>query len=138
MVETKKTVGNTGKTQDELNKDAKKAAKGCGLGCLGIILVAVLLTVLLSFCEGDRTVDKYNADVFAEDFVKEKLKSPSSAKFASTSEKTIKEVETNVWEVSGWVDSENSFGASIRSNFKVKMEYDPEEESWTLKDISID
>lgn len=122
----------------KLKDDLKDVAKGCGLGCGGIILLSIIIVFLSTIFSSDtRTVDKYDAEVFAEDFVKEKLKSPSSAKFSSTSEKDIKEIEDNVWEVSGSVEAENSFGANIKNNFIVEMEYDPDHESWMLNNISI-
>ena len=127
--------------ENMINSDTKKVAKGCGIGCLGMVLAVVLLALLLSFCDSnsgdEKASDEFAADVYAKEFVKDRLKSPSSAKFSSFSDNSIKEIKTNVWEVSGWVDSDNSFGASIRSHFKVTLEYIPSRDTWTLLDINI-
>lgn len=55
--------------------------------------------------------DEYGARSVCQDFVKDSLKSPASAKF---SEETAT-LSKGEWTVTGSVDSENSFGASIRN-----------------------
>ena len=55
--------------------------------------------------------------VCAEDIVKSSLKSPSSAKFCKYPEATITYSGDNDWVVSGWVDAQNSYGATIRTDF---------------------
>jgi hypothetical protein len=64
----------------------------------------------------------------AEKFVKESLKSPSTAKFGSVfgeyqnpNELVSYDSESKVYTVRGWVDSQNGFGAVIRARFKVTM-----------------
>ena len=49
--------------------------------------------------------------------VKEQLKAPSVAKFGPLSETTIAKTPAGGWSVQGYVDSQNSFGAMIRSNY---------------------
>lgn len=66
--------------------------------------------------------DKFDAHVIAEKVVSEQLKSPSTAKFSKTSECTIS-VDGNTWTVSGWVDAQNSFGATLRNNYTVKITF---------------
>lgn len=62
--------------------------------------------------------------------VKSRLKSPSTAIFSSSSETSIKQkiktfpndgVFRAKWIVKGYVDSQNSFGAHIRSNFSCEF-----------------
>jgi len=56
--------------------------------------------------------------------VKKQLKSPSSAEFSSRSSTNIKlSSGTSSWTVSGWVEAENSFGATIRNEFQVRLTY---------------
>lgn len=64
--------------------------------------------------------DKYDAMEIARSVVKEHLKSPSSAKFCSITDATFS-CDGNSWTVSGWVDAQNSFGASLRKSFTVKF-----------------
>lgn len=59
----------------------------------------------------------------AEDVVKSKLKSPSSAKFPfSYADEDVSITKSgNTYTVKAWVEAENSFGAKPRSNFTVTM-----------------
>lgn len=61
----------------------------------------------------------YKAD--AEKRIKSLLKSPSSAKFAGYDEWKFGKDNGNVT-VQAYVDSKNSFGAELRSNFQVKYD----------------
>lgn len=54
----------------------------------------------------------------AQEFVKMELKNPSSAKFPwGSSDYTITKLNGN-WVVKGYVDAQNSFGATVRSKFE--------------------
>lgn len=65
---------------------------------------------------------------YAEDFVKQRLKSPSTAEFIGTFEKSdhITELENDEYLINSWVDSQNSFGAMIRSKFSCKIIFEGE------------
>lgn len=54
--------------------------------------------------------------------VKALLKSPGSAIFCSSDELIIIPQGGNNYKVSGWVDSQNSFGALLRSEFEYYVE----------------
>ena len=66
--------------------------------------------------------DKFDAFVIAENAVKEKLKSPSTAQFCTTTEATIGR-NGNTWTVKGWVDAQNGYGATVRANFVVTFTF---------------
>ena len=66
--------------------------------------------------------DKFDAFVIAEKDVKEKLKSPSTAQFCTTTEATIGR-NGNTWTVKGWVDAQNGYGAAVRANFVVTFTF---------------
>ncbi len=66
--------------------------------------------------------DKFDAFVIAEKAVKEKLKSPSTAQFCTTTEATIGRND-NTWTVKGWVDAQNGYGATVRANFVVTFTF---------------
>ena len=53
---------------------------------------------------------------------KGKLKSPSTAKFCSVTEATIG-CSGNTWVVRGWVDAQNGFGATVRTQFAVTFTF---------------
>ena len=71
-----------------------------------------------------------SAIISAETYVKQGLKAPSTAEFpGKIFEREKWDVGRNkdMLQVTSYVDSENSFGAMIRSNFVVQMDFDTEE-----------
>lgn len=77
--------------------------------------------------KGDKEEDSYGHDksdawIAATDVVESKLKSPSTADFCRSSDATITR-SGNTWTISGYVDAQNSFGATIRNNFTVKVTF---------------
>jgi hypothetical protein len=56
---------------------------------------------------------------YAEKYVKQKLKSPSSAKFPSLFERQdhISRISDTEYKINSWVESQNSFGAMIKTRF---------------------
>lgn len=65
---------------------------------------------------------KGDAFAIAEKAVKGNLKSPSTAKFCSVTEATIG-CSGNTWVVRGWVDAQNGFGATVRTQFAVTFTF---------------
>lgn len=66
-----------------------------------------------------------NSEAFtvALEVVRQNLKSPSTAKFCKYTEASCTyNASTNYWTVTGWVDAQNSFGATIRQNFTAKFQ----------------
>lgn len=63
--------------------------------------------------------NKFLAYIYAEKFVKQNLKTPSTAKFPEVLEKSkhITKLNNKSFLINSWVDSQNSFGAMIRSEF---------------------
>jgi len=64
--------------------------------------------------------DAIGAQVICENFVEDRLRSPSSADFSGTE---ARHVRGPVWIVAGQVDSDNAFGASIRNTYICKVSY---------------
>lgn len=67
--------------------------------------------------------ERYNYMIKVRDTVKMLLKSPSTAKFPYIDEWRIGKDAGNVT-IQGYVDSQNSFGATVRSNFQAKYDKD--------------
>ena len=72
--------------------------------------------------------DQTDAWVMAKQFVKDALKSPGTADFGSPF-KDYQDPKTHVTElgggkfqVTGWVDAQNGFGATVRNNFTVTVQ----------------
>lgn len=75
----------------------------------------------------------------AIDFVKQGLKSPSTAKFPKTMERSghIKSLGGGRYEINSWVDSQNAFGAMIRTNFSCTM-IDKGGNTWGCENLKFD
>jgi hypothetical protein len=66
----------------------------------------------------DEKLDKITACIEAEDYIKQLLKAPSTAKFP-VAECSVTNLVDNQYKVVSYVDSQNSFGAMLRSNWSV-------------------
>ena len=62
--------------------------------------------------------------------IKEKLKSPRSAKFPGFDSRFVKKNGTT-YSIDSYVDAQNSFGALIRKNFRATVR-EIKEDSWIL------
>ncbi|MDC0358152.1 hypothetical protein OAO01_04990 [Oligoflexia bacterium] len=81
--------------------------------------------------------DNIGAYVMAQDFVKENLKSPSTAKFPwGTSDSTIVNLGDCKYRVKSYVDAQNSFGGMIRNNYDVVVRYNGNNR-WGLVEVDI-
>lgn len=73
-----------------------------------------------------------SAWIYAQEFVKRALKSPRSAKFefGAVAKGSVKYLGNDTYSVDSYVDAENSFGASIRTYFSLKVQ--SREDGWYL------
>jgi len=69
-----------------------------------------------------RTPYPSDARVYAKEFILDRLRAPSTAKFPWGSEFTVTN-SGKIWVVKSYVDAQNGFGAMIRTHFTVKMEH---------------
>lgn len=113
------------------------------LGILAIYFGAKWLLTPDPRTAEEKTIDQYCEPVSAffasHSFVKDRLKAPATAKFASNrdSQSGAKKVTQCTFLVYGLVDSENSFGANVRSRYSMKLELNPKTEIWTASEIVI-
>lgn len=115
-------------------KKPDKLAAGCGLGCGGLILLAGIVLIFGALFGDDDEDDgggEYGARDVCQQFVKDRLKSPGSADFSG--ERATEESDGS-WTVRGDVDSENSFGASIRNSYVCKVRH-ATGDTWKLIDL---
>lgn len=73
-------------------------------------------------CIDDYGHDWADAYTIAEETVEEQLKAPSTANFSNKNETSIS-VHNNVWLIKGWVEAQNSFGATIRNTYTVQITF---------------
>jgi len=78
--------------------------------------------------QSDPEDKREEALVMAQQFIKDRLKSPSTASFGSffkgefqSAEKCVTPIENQEYIVRGWVDSQNSFGGTVRTNFMIRI-----------------
>lgn len=93
-----------------------KQNRGLLFGCLGCIMIpiAVVGIMIVGALNGGGNYDsdnKYEAIAQCEARVKDLLKAPSTAQFSSDA------TGSGTWKVTGTVDAENSFGATLRSTY---------------------
>jgi hypothetical protein len=80
------------------------------------------------------------AYVHAKEFISQRLKAPSTATWPSMMEPTVSALHTFVecgFKVVGFVDSQNAFGAMIRSRYEVVLMYDPATDIFAVADFSV-
>lgn len=110
-----------------MQSDKEKTRETIALVLYGVIALCII--ALFSMCvfggKDDDSIGESDAWVCAQDVVEKNLKSPSSAKFCLMSEATIyyngEDGGGLRYTVSGYVDAQNSFGATIRQNFTVNL-----------------
>lgn len=84
---------------------------------------------------GDTTM----AFVMSQNFVKQRLKSPASAEFPYVIDRGV-DVSADGkcgFSVLAYVDSQNGFGAMIRSSYRAEIFYNRETKRWSLGDLRI-
>jgi hypothetical protein len=94
-----------------------------------IILMSVFAFFIAISCSSEQSpedlerTNRFLAYSYAEDYVKSQLKSPSTAKFPSILKKDahISSLGNATYRITSWVDSQNGFGAMIRSDFTCQI-----------------
>ena len=123
-----------------------EATRGC-LGIIGLSLLIGLLFALFSSTRPPETPEtrrenicggrdgKVLAKFYAQDFVRDRLKAPSTAEFPSDG--SAAHMGNCKFLASGNVDAENGFGAKIRSTYVVELKYEPKDDKWIAESIAV-
>lgn len=74
--------------------------------------------------------------VYAEKIIKNTLKAPSTAKFVDVKAYELSD-QSDVWAVNGYVDSQNGFGAMLRSQWEVQLDF-RDGKGGTVKSVFFD
>jgi hypothetical protein len=107
------------------------------IGCLWFIGIVVVFGILGQMTKSDAHGDAYSAQLMCEQhFVKDKLLAPASAKFSPDSETNAISYGNEVWIVTGYVDSQNAFGAMLRSPYTCTVKY-VGKDTWHLESVKI-
>lgn len=117
----KETVDPILKANKEIEKtNNKKLYTKLVFGSL-IVIFIIVAVVQSGKPEPPHIVDKYDIIVTAENCVKQNLKSPKTAEFCNSAKYDIKKIDEKKWTISGCVDSQNGFGAMLRSDFSMEV-----------------
>lgn len=136
--------------ESEAGKTPVNTQEGTGLGCCSFLTIGfvVCFCSLLAYValeprkpEKPKTVSddlSIPAFVMSQEFVRDKLLSPSIAEFPSFERHSVKKVGGFEYRVSCYVDSQNEYGAMLRGDYRCLMTYHPQKESWTCSGLDID
>ena len=91
-------------------------------GIICILVLAGLVCGAYIFAFNNTKGSETDAIVAAQMAVQDELKVPSSAKFSPSGE-TVVNADGDTWTVEGWVEAENSFGATVRNEYKVVITF---------------
>ncbi len=134
----------------ELDKAAvkKKAYKWTWYKKVIVGFVVLFVALMVKGCVSNSNTPsappdhKQMANIISQSYVKSALKSPATADFP-TFDYGVTDLGGNRFEVSSYVDSENGFGAKLRSQWYTKLKYsgtgnDADPTQWTLEELRID
>jgi hypothetical protein len=91
------------------------------------------LALPLTAC-GDHKPDDYDAYAACENWVGEQLRAPSTADFSGHNGSKITETD-NGYDISGYVDAQNGFGAQIRTDWSCSVALVGD--NWELLDLNV-
>lgn len=92
------------------------------LWAIGIVVVSGVIGALTKG-QPDRG-DAYSAQLMCENhFVKDRLLAPASAKFSPDAETKTVSLGDDRWTVTGYVDSQNVYGAMLRNRYTCTVKY---------------
>lgn len=120
-----------------------KKEKTASIGCMSVVGAIVLFIMLASIGSDesgsydDPCGDDVDAFTYAQILVKRRLKSPTTADFAWMHESSVKSSTCGLWTVHSYVDSENSFGATVRTHYLATVRYEGDDE-WALISLETD
>lgn len=99
---------------------------------LGFVVLIVISIWLFTSCNQAQEPSSTEAGLVCEGFVKSRLKSPATANFSSTTAYSSGEGYT----ATTTVDSQNSFGATLRSKWTCEVAWDKDRQKWQLAAIT--
>lgn len=106
------------------------------------IVATILFFVIFTYCQifkPDESISekKEKALSCAQQYISKKLVSPSTADFDYNYQEGVKQVGLNLYYIESFVDSQNIYGASIRTYFTSVVEFDSLANRYICKKTSI-
>lgn len=112
-------------------------------GSLFILFSLFLIFKLISGNNSEQTsneIKKYTKEdalAHSQVFIESKLSSPASAKFDSSIEEIV-QINDTIFRVNSFVDSQNGFGALIRSKYSCNVIFHPKTDTHDIINVKID
>ena len=124
-------------TSEEASAQTPESGYGF-YGCLGSIILLFAVLMFMGDCGCGSTKDGPEHDetmawVMTQQFIKDQLKAPSTAKFPWTAN-AVTYLGDGRYRVTAYVDSQDSFGAMIRMNFTATVKYRGDD-YWVLEKL---
>lgn len=119
----------------EQNAQGKKSAI-----TILIFLIVVASLIIKCSCGGNDKKDevkkytKIDALVQSQGYIEKKLLSPGSANFETGTE-GVAQINDTIFTVNSYVDSQNGFGALIRTRYSCKMTFHPKTDTHDIENI---
>lgn len=95
---------------------------------------------------GDKCASDVGAFVMSQNFVKKKLKFPSSAEFPYITDDEVyvfgdineKGLDICKYSVYGYVEAKNNFGMIVKNKYTVELNYKVKDEMWSVTKVDIE
>ena len=124
----------------------EEATTGMGVVSGTIVFLVAVFIFLLAQCTGgsedkqpssgsSRTVEAFT---ICQMFVEDRLVAPATANFGGAPSQATTRLGANRYQVDAYVDSENNFGAQIRTEYSCTVSYNSGGDSWTLESLTTD
>lgn len=87
--------------------------------------------------EPKKTDNSILAWAMSHEFVRPMLKAPSTAKFGPFEEASVTPLGDEKYRIVAYVDSQNSFGAMLRTYYTCELKYKTDTEKWQMLEIKF-
>jgi hypothetical protein len=114
---------------------------GCGIVFVALVLIAGIIAASNSKPgppPPPPAPDAFSAWFECKSFVEKRLKAPSTADFASFDRQTVESRSDGHFVVSSYVDSQNSFGAKIRTDYACEVHFKDDGARVILDNLQMD
>lgn len=123
-------------------EDAKKPSS-MAAGCVGIVMLLIMGSCVYSCFTGPSSEEraitdrKFQVPGICRQFVTKRLRSPASAKFSGLGTSEVQE-DGEIFTMRSYVDSQNGFGAMLRSNFVCVVKPARKPGEWSLVSLEME
>lgn len=122
----------------------KKQEIGFVAGCLMVVMLFVIVVIFAAMCaeSGDNTPEPEHSNTMAyvmcQEFVSRQLRAPSTADYPWMSADGVSSLHQGEgrYMVRGYVDAQNAFGATIRTNWTCDVQYTGGD-NWRALDVQL-